>query len=144
MRQDSDHYGFALFHRTRHDWKPFGPYTALVRTHLVQFCAYAPSAVIRDLFRIVCPPYRATHARPATPAETKEISGSGRPLDFVRRPCVSRLDPSWAGGYLDDADPFEAYFHRLNGHWTYAWGPPYSEKNAPSPAILLSLSSCLG
>jgi hypothetical protein len=112
-------------------------------------CAYAPAGVVRDLYRIKCPPWRALHARKATKRETQallkafvEVAPKLRLPPGIRThyeivdACISRLDSSWAsgldmfGGSVGQAQ----WFHRQGGRWHWERPPPH--------AIALSFAAC--
>ena len=121
----------------------------------VGFCAYAPAAVIHDLFRIACPGRRALHARAASEVEKNELAAAlqrryGTQASShmtIARPCVSRLDPNWASATIaatGNVDSANIWFQRKTGRWAVAYSPPYAKRGRPSDAIILSLASCVG
>jgi hypothetical protein len=144
---------FFAFHRKGTQWvlvgdvvPPGKPFDGL--------CAYVPVSVVVDLFRIHCPPYRALHARRASPAVRKAltaalladptIKANGGPSSRVRvwNLCVSRLDSHWAAANVAFPDTgLVAWFHQVAGRWHVflSWRLPY-----PPHAPVLSLASCVG
>jgi hypothetical protein len=152
---------FLLFHREKGHWDFAyvfdvlkGNVDELSHRSAFSACAYAPANVIRDLYRIKCPPWRALHARSATKSETATmraafVSGETPKFSPSELPhvhvsaCVSRLDPSWAvggetegeGGEMSSsAGPWPLWFHRQGGRWRL--------EHPPSHAIMLSLADC--
>jgi hypothetical protein len=117
-------------------------------------CAYAPAAVMHDLYKITCPPPRALHARRATSAEsaafltvfrhdplTRKVRGaSGLHLAHT---CVSRLDTRWAGAIAELPDTgIVVWFHKTQTGWHVARFD--RSGTLPPRAIILSLASCVG
>jgi hypothetical protein len=141
-----------LFARRGGQWRPRN--LVSVGAPVDGGCAYAPAAVMRDLYRITCPPTRALHARRATSSEagvftsvfkraprTRRVRNA--PAVHLARACVSRLDARWAGALAEFPDTaIVAWFEKENGTWRVARfgrsGPP------PPRAIVLSLASCVG
>jgi hypothetical protein len=110
-------------------------------------CAYAPSAVVADLFGVRCPPYRALHARRASPAVRKALIAALRADAYTRTlgpykfddPCVSRLDPLWAAAGLVFPDTgWPVWFHKSGDRWRVDYG----HRRLPPRAIVLSLATC--
>jgi hypothetical protein len=141
-----------LFRRTTSGWHRVGFFELDPRP--IGFCAYASAAVIRDLFRINCPPWRALHARHASPAEKHDFAAALTRWDraqnspwLVMHPCVSRLYPTWAAAFVSASkhwDPYDVWFQLRGRRWTLAYGPPYGKRARPSNSTLLSLASCVG
>jgi hypothetical protein len=118
-------------------------------------CAFAPTTVVRDLYRVACPPWAATHARPATAAERAQLLEAfhstpvtrylGYLLEKLDRPCVSRLDPDAAAAGLQlSGGGGLAWFRRTNGVWRSVYETVGASGVRPSHAIVLSLASCVG
>jgi len=119
-------------------------------------CGFASAAVVRDLLQFVCPPWAATHARPATPAERAQLLAAFRSTPLTRgllaklleklvRPCVSRLDPDTAAAGLQMSGGWGlAWFRRTNGAWRSVYETVMPSGVHPSHAIVLSLASCVG
>jgi hypothetical protein len=119
-------------------------------------CGFASAAVVYDLLRFVCPPWAATHARPATPAERAQLLAAFRSTPLTRgllaklleklvRPCVSRLDPDTAAAGLQMSGGWGlAWFRRTNGAWRSVYETVMPSGVHPSHAIVLSLASCVG
>jgi hypothetical protein len=136
-----DRYAFVLVRKRADVWKA---YVSEPRLRLIYLCAYGPRAVIHDLFGAVCPPERDVHARPPTKAELRGLNAAIWGGPFVFEPCVSRLDPRWAAGYVNEEDQYVVFLHRSpSGRWSRVWAIGRGTMR-PSNAVLLSLSSCLG
>ena len=136
-----DGYAFVLLRKRGNAWQS---YVSEPRLRLIYLCAYAPRIVIHDLFGVVCPSERDVHARRPTKAEARRLRAAIRGGPFVFEPCVSRLDPRWAAGYVNEADQYIVFLHRSpSGRWIWAWALGRGSRE-PSNAVLLSLSSCLG
>jgi hypothetical protein len=117
-------------------------------------CAYAPAAVVHDLYKITCPPPRALHARRATSAEsaalltvfrhdplTRKVRGA--PGLHLAHTCVSRLDTRWAGAIAEFPDTgMVVWFHKTQSGWHVARFD--RSGTLPPRAIILSLASCVG
>jgi len=141
-----------LFHREPSGWHRTGVFEQGPRP--LGFCAYAAAVIIRDLFRIACPAWRALHARHAFPVEKHELVaalsrkyGVDDAHRVIRNPCVSRIDPNWAAATIsarEHWDPAQFWFHQRAGRWRVAYAPPYGARGRPSGSILLSLASCVG
>jgi hypothetical protein len=146
-------YNFLAFHRTGDRW--------LVVPSLIQagqpfdgLCAFMPTVVVTDLFRIHCPPLLALHARPASSKvraalrasllddPTIKQSDAGDPSRVrVLNSCVSRLDESWAAVAVAFPDTgLVAWFHGSDSHWRVflSW-----HRALPPRDVILSLASCV-
>jgi hypothetical protein len=117
-------------------------------------CAYAPAAVVRDLYTITCPSPRAVHARRATSAEAAALFAvfrrdpltrnvHGAPGLHLAETCVSRLDARWAGAIAELPDTgIVVWFHKTQPGWRVVRFD--RSGTLPPRAIILSLASCVG
>lgn len=104
--------------------------------------------MMRDLYRIECPSWRALHAKRATKKETAvlldayfsvppKVPVGNRHQFSITRACISRLDPSWASAGIGTYESGEIKWFKRNGdRWVYQQRAPH--------AIVLSLASCGG
>jgi hypothetical protein len=147
-----------LYYWTGRGWKLTAwveNYAELGFAHpLIGLCGIAPAAVVQDLFRNTCPPWRFTHGRHASPTEKRALLAaltnyyrdryqSGYPRKLAS-PCISRLDPTWAGGIdaatKDGGDAVQVWFRRENGRWRVTYDG--ASGSVPSAAIVLSIEAC--
>jgi hypothetical protein len=116
-------------------------------------CAFSPHGVVKDLFRLVCPPDRAVHARRATVAERAALSHAlaASPLTRqLRNPrlegvCVSRLDRHWAAliaAFPNTGQPI--WFRYTAAAWHVVYEAFAQKGTRPPHNIVLSLASCVG
>ncbi len=117
-------------------------------------CAFVPAAVVRDLLGLTCPPSAALHARHATAAETVRLVKTFRvaaltsrwaPTSRLEQVCISRHDASAAAARI--AFPSTSgivWFRRTGARWLPVYETVASKGVRPSPAIVLSLASCVG
>jgi hypothetical protein len=147
-------YSFSIFHRRGTEWVAVGAGGTWPGRPFDGLCAYAPTAVVLDLFRIHCPPYRALHALPAPKTIRKTLTAALLAAPIIKRDdggfpsrvtvfnaCVSRLDSRWAGAAVAFPDTgLIAWFHETGGHWHVftSWQLAY-----PPHAPVLSLASCV-
>lgn len=117
-------------------------------------CAYAPTAVVQDLYGITCPAWRALHARRATTAERASFRVAVQSSPLTRKygrdqfqlvqGCVSRLKPEWGaaiGLFPNASGPI--WFRRVDRWEVYTDSLALARGgNPPTPAVVLSLASC--
>jgi hypothetical protein len=140
-----------LFHRVGTRWRRVGWFEK--RSHPIGFCAYAPATTIRDLFGLVCPPWRALHGIPASSTLGRDLVRAvlrwtpGPRADFVlAHPCISRLDATWASALVKSTRSLETllvWFRERGGKWSVAVTQG-ERTHLPSPSILLSMAACVG
>jgi hypothetical protein len=117
-------------------------------------CVYAPAPVARDLFNVSCPPASALHARMATRAERKgilrgfrrsELTPYAKSAISLAPLCVSRINPTWAGGLASFESGSTVYiFFRHVRVWKPVFESLLQQTPLPPHSIVLSLASCVG
>jgi hypothetical protein len=115
-------------------------------------CAFAPSAIVVELYGVRCPSWVALHARVATPGEHAQLVKAFR-QDALTRPyrtaarvtrtCVSRLDPRFAAAAIDLSSTGGFVWFERNP-WRVVFETVASSGTLPSPKVVLSLASCVG
>lgn len=115
-------------------------------------CAFAPRAVVLELYAVPCPPWAALHGRGATPGEKAQLVGAFRGSALTRdyqrsgrvtRSCVSRIDPRFAASAIDLTSTGAIVWFR-RGPWRVVFETVSSRGTRPSPRVVLSLASCVG
>jgi hypothetical protein len=115
-------------------------------------CAFAPRAVVADLYGVRCPSWAAVHGRVATRGERTHLveafrrSPLTRPYERsarVTRVCVSRADPRFAAAAIDLTSTGAFVWFRRDP-WHVAFETVSSRGTLPSPRVVLSLASCVG
>jgi hypothetical protein len=114
-------------------------------------CAFAPRAVVADLYGVRCPSWAAVHGRVATRGERTQLVAAlhrsaltrDYPRSSVTRVCVSRADPRFAAAAIDLTST-EAFVWFRRDPWRVAFETVSRRGTLPSPRIVLSLASCVG
>jgi hypothetical protein len=149
--------GFSAYHSsllgmTKGAWKVL--WTRDVQAPADGACVYAPASVARDLFDVSCPPPAALHARMATKVERKgilkgfhssELTPYAKTAISLTPLCVSRVNPSWAGGLASFESGSTVYiFFRHTRVWKPVFESLLQQTPLPPHSIVLSLASCVG
>jgi hypothetical protein len=115
-------------------------------------CAFAPRAVVADLYGVRCPSWAAVHGRVGTRSERTQLveafHRSAPTRDYPRatrvtRVCVSRADPRFAAAATDLAST-EGFVWFQRDPWRVAFETVSRRGTLPGPRVVLSLASCVG
>ena len=116
-------------------------------------CAFAPAAVVTDLYSIRCPAWADLHARRATPAEAAQLERAVNGSAFTKiyaksmqlvHICVSRRDPRYAAAEMAFHSTAGFVWFRGTTTWSVRFESVARRGTLPPPAIVLSLASCVG
>jgi hypothetical protein len=116
-------------------------------------CAYAPATVVRDLFRVACPPAKAVKAKvaPGTVSEQllaslekSELTPWWRDARFLRPACVSRLNANWAAALARFSGSSAVIWFQHKGEWRPVYESVSGRGKLPPDSVVLSLASCVG
>jgi hypothetical protein len=142
----------SLFHRAGGRWKLI--WSRESERPADGACAYSPAQVVRELYRIACPPEAALHARKANDAELAALEATFRSSKLtpywrdarrLANPCISRLDSAWAAATATFRSGSKGViWFKHGGTWKVARETLFGGGTLPPPRIVLSLASCVG
>jgi hypothetical protein len=138
-----------ILHRGTHDWTIVWGHRGGEPSDGA--CAFAPRAVVLDLFGVRCPSWAALHGRVATRSEKAQLVEAFRRSALapyqrsarVTRTCVSRVESRYAAAWIDLKSTGGVVWFR-RGPWRVAFETVGSRGTLPSPRVVLSLASCVG